>query len=61
MLLSEAGVLENDGAHITTAGSSLKSMMWGMDGVLERGEDVVRGYYTEGFQHKDRDCLIIND
>lgn len=29
VLLSKAGVLENDGA---TAGSSLKLVMWGMDG-----------------------------
>ncbi len=60
VLLSKAAVWENDGAHITTAGSSLKSMMWGMDGGERRG---CGERYTEGFQcgNKDRDCLIIND
>lgn len=43
VLLSEAGVSENGRARITAAGSSLKSMMWGMGGVFERGEDVLRG------------------
>ena len=42
MLLSKAAVFENDRAHINTASSSLKPMMWVMDGVLEGGEDVVR-------------------
>lgn len=46
--------------HPTTAGYSLKSMMWGTDGTERRG---CGERCSEVFQHgnKDFDCLIMNN